>query len=497
MLTTFRGLFCHALGLTCVVLLLLFSSGAFLAAQTPAPPPEQGTAGPSQQRLSPPQLDSLVAPIALYPDRLLGQILVAATYPLEIVEADQWLQQHRDLRGSQLMDAARQQSWDPSIQALVVFPDVLDRLASDINWTTDLGDAFLAQQADVMNAVQRLRSQAMASGKLQSNNYENVETYAQGDQSAIEIQPPNQQEVYVPDYNPEDVWGPPPDYDYPYPALDYPDYGFDWDPGVYIGGFFGGLGWGNWGWWPNWFGCNIGLNGFFFNHWGFGRWGYGGRFGYGHGGNGWSTWAHDPGHRLGVPYSTRALASRFHGAFGTSGRTSAFSGRGYAGSAQAGGWNHFGRPGGAGNSFAGSRGASGGAWNRFGSGSYQSGYRGGQSFAGNSGYRANSGYSGYRGGSSYYGVRNYAAGAGERYRMNQAFAGGGYRGYGGTHFAPSYRAAPSFGGYRGGSAFRGGGGFHAGGGGGGFHGGGGGGGFHGGGGGGFHGGGGGGHGGRR
>jgi len=483
MLTPFRGRFHCAPGVTGLVLLLVLSGSAFLAAQTSAPPPE-GTAGPPRQQLSPRQLDSLVAPVALYPDRLLGQILVAATYPMEIAEADQWLQQHRELQGAQLMDAARQQTWDPSVQALVVFPDVLDRLASDIRWTTDLGNAFLAQQADVMNTVQRLRSQAMAAGKLRSNGYQNVETQAQGDQSAIEIQPPNQQEVYVPDYNPEDVWGPPPDYDYPYPPLDYPDYGFDWYPGVYIGGFFGGLGWGNWGWWPNWFGFNVLLNGFFFNHWGFGHWGSGGRWGYGNWGNGWSAWSHDPGHRLGVPYSTPALASRFHGSFGaggSSGRTSAFSGRGSAGSAQAGGWNHFGRSGGAGASVAGSRETAGG-WNRFGSGAYQNGYRGGQSF---------SGYGSYRGSSSYYGARGSAERSpyGGGYRTSQSYAGGGYRSYGGS----SYRSSLSGGGYRGG-AVRGGGGFRSSGGGG-FHASGGG--SHGGGGGSSHRGGGGGHGGRR
>ena len=487
MLTPFHGRFRYAPGVTCAALLLMFSSGAFLAAQTPTPP-EEGTAGPPQQRLAPQQLASLVAPVALYPDRLLGQILVAATYPLEIAEADQWLQQHRDLQGTQLMDAARQQNWDPSVQTLVVFPDVLDRLSSDIRWTTDLGNAFLAQQADVMNAVQRLRSQAMAAGKLRSNEYENVETQAQGDQSAIEIQPANPEEVYVPEYNPEYVWGPPADYDYP--PLDYPDYGFGWYPGVYIGGFFGGLAWNNWGWWPNWFGCNVFLNGFFFNHWGFGHWGYGG----GRWGNGWSAWSHDAGHRLGVPYSSRVLASRFHGSFGTgrggaagtSGRTSAFNGRTNAGPAQAGGWNHFGRGGGAGTSFAGARGtAGGGEWNRFGSGGYQSGYRGGQSSAG---------YGNYRGGSAYYGARGSAERSpyGGGYRMSQSFAGGGaYRGYGGAHLSQSYRLAPSGGGYRGG-----GGGFHPSGGAG-FHASGGGGSHASGGGGGFHGGGGGGRGGRR
>ena len=116
--------------------------------------------------LSPDQLDNLVAPIALYPDPLLGQVLAASTYPLEIVEAQQWLQQNSNLQGAQLMDAAKQQNWDPSVQALVAFPDALSLLSNDIRWTTDLGNAFLAQQADVMSAVQRMRARAQANGKL-------------------------------------------------------------------------------------------------------------------------------------------------------------------------------------------------------------------------------------------------------------------------------------------------------------------------------------------
>ena len=147
-----------------IYVLLLLSACAALA-QQPAPPepapPQAGTAQP----LSPDQLASLVAPIALYPDSLLSQVLVAAGYPLEIVEAGQWLQQNGNLKGAQLVDAARQQNWDPSIQALVVFPDVVTRLNSDIRWTTDLGNAFLAQQGDVMDAVQRLRSQGSQAGK--------------------------------------------------------------------------------------------------------------------------------------------------------------------------------------------------------------------------------------------------------------------------------------------------------------------------------------------
>ena len=308
----------QGLGTFSLVLLLVFATGAPVVAQEqPAPPP--------LQPLSSDQLDTLVAPIALYPDALLSQVLVASTYPLELVEAGQWVQQNQNLQGQQLLDAARQQTWDPSIQALVVFPDVIDRLNSNIRWTTDLGNAFLAQQADVMNAVQRMREQARAAGQLNSTSEETIATNTEGGQTAIEIQPANPDVMYVPSYNPEDVWGPP-DYGY-YPSLDYPDvgYGFDFGPGIYLGGFFGGLGWGGWGWGPNWFNCSIYENGYFFNHYGF-RGFDGGGFG------GRGVWAHNPEHRLGVAYSDRGLANRFGGNFG---------GRGtFGGSGSARSWPH-------------------------------------------------------------------------------------------------------------------------------------------------------------
>src|SRR5271155_5325575 len=109
---------------------------------------------PAAEKLSPEQLERLVAPVALYAASLLSQVLVASTYPLEVVEAQQWLQQNKALTGTALTDAAKKQSWDPSIQALVAFPDVIKRLNEDVRWTTDLGNAFLAQQADVMSAIQ-------------------------------------------------------------------------------------------------------------------------------------------------------------------------------------------------------------------------------------------------------------------------------------------------------------------------------------------------------
>ena len=138
-----------------------------MTAQVQSPAPVSGQQAPVQaQMLAPAQLDDVVAPIALYPDPLLSQVLVASTYPLEVVEAQQWLQRNGNLKGQQLTDAARQQNWDASVQAMVAFPDVLTMLNQDVHWTTALGNAFLAQQSDVMAAVQRMRARAQANGRL-------------------------------------------------------------------------------------------------------------------------------------------------------------------------------------------------------------------------------------------------------------------------------------------------------------------------------------------
>ena len=148
------------------------------------------------------QLDDLVAPIALYPDPLVGEVLAAATYPIEIAEAYQWVQDHPKWKPSKLMSEAKKQNWDPSVQGLVAFPQVLARLSQDMAWTTPLGNAFLAQQSDVMQAVQRMRAKAQASGKLQSTPQQTVTTQSQNGQNAISIEPANPDVWYVPYYNP-------------------------------------------------------------------------------------------------------------------------------------------------------------------------------------------------------------------------------------------------------------------------------------------------------
>jgi hypothetical protein len=282
---------------------LLFANVAW--GQQYPPPPANTAPG---QLLSPQQLDDLVAPIALYPDPLLGEVLAASTYPMEVAEAEQWLQDHGHWKPSKLMDEAKKQKWDPSVQGLVAFPQVLARMTQDMGWTTPLGNAFLAQQADVMSAVQRMRAQAQARGTLQSTPQEQVTTENQGGQSAIDIQPANPDLWYVPDYNPAYVWGPPA-FGF-YPPLLYPgiDVGFGWgvgiDLGLYFGGW-GGWGWGGWGWSPNWYNGSIMLNGSFFHRYGFNH--------FHESGMGNSAWAHDPGHRLGVPYGNRAVAARYAG----------------------------------------------------------------------------------------------------------------------------------------------------------------------------------------
>ena len=283
---------------------MVLAAGFVAIAQ--APPP---AAPPPGQLLAPQQLDDLVAPIALYPDPLVSEVLVAATYPIEIAEAYQWVQDHRNWKPAKLMDEAKKQNWDPSVQGLVAFPDVLARLAGDISWTTPLGNAFLAQQSDVMAAVQRMRARAEANGKLQSNAQETVSNESQNGQSAIDIEPADPDEWYVPNYNPAYVWGPPA-YGY-YPPLVYPgiDVGLGWGLGVNLGLYFGGWGgwgWGGWGWSPNWYGGAILMDHSFFHRYGFTHF---------HGGDavGRSVWVHDPVHRLGVPYANRDVANRFAG----------------------------------------------------------------------------------------------------------------------------------------------------------------------------------------
>jgi hypothetical protein len=205
--------------------------------------------GPLPALLTSDQLDSLVAPIALYPDALVAQVLAAATNPDQITFADDWLAQNRNLTGAALGQAVNEQSWDPSVKALTQFSSVLDNLAHNLSWTSSLGQAFANQQSDVMAAVQAMRAKAQAAGTLQSNSQITV---TQPASTTIVIQPANPQVVYVPQYNPAVVYGAPVVVPmYVAPPLPVASFGLYFGSGITIGATFGGGGWGGgfgWGW---------------------------------------------------------------------------------------------------------------------------------------------------------------------------------------------------------------------------------------------------------
>jgi len=216
---------------------------------------EQTTAPTPPVQQTPQELQQLVAPIALYPDALVAQILAASTYPAEIVEADRWMQGHSNLKGEELAKEVDKQPWDPSVKALAQFPSVLENMDKNLSWTSSLGDAYANQQQDVTNAVQTLRQQAHNAGHLNSNEQEKVTT--QG--NTIVIEPANPEVVYVPQYDPWLVYGG--------PIVAYP--GWYAEPGLFLAGvgigfgvgfgigFFGGFGWG-WGHWGyDWHGRSV------------------------------------------------------------------------------------------------------------------------------------------------------------------------------------------------------------------------------------------------
>ncbi len=284
-----------------------------------APRPQQPATQSDQQQavnLPPDQLDSLVAPIALYPDPLLAQVLAASTYPLELVQLQQWLAKNKNLKDKALVDAVQKQPWDPSVQAMSALPDVVKRLVDDVQWTTDLGNAFLAQENDVLDAVQRMRKKAQEKGNLKSNEQMKVETKVVESKQVIIVEQSNPQVVYVPSYDPVVVYGAPA---YPYPPIYYPP------PGYYAAGMaisFGvglamGAAWGGgWGYNTGWHGgnntININNNNNFVNN--SNRQNVNNRPSQqpnrGGGGN---NWQHNPQHRGGTPYGNKATANKYGG----------------------------------------------------------------------------------------------------------------------------------------------------------------------------------------
>ncbi len=248
--------------------MLVGTAPAPLFAQAP-PPPQQGQ---QQQGYAPEQLDAILAPIALYPDQLLTQVLMASAYPDQVQAAASWVGNpaNAQLRGDQLTAALTPLPWDPSVKSLIPFPQVLTMMTQQPDWLQQLGYAMSVQQPDVMASVQRLRQQAQIAGQLQSSEHQVVRTEG----SAIVIQPAQPDVVYVPSYNPVTVYGA-----WPYPS--YPPYYLPPPPGYYAGaalvgglafgvgvaigvGAFGGL----WGWArPNWGGGNVFVNVNVYNRW--------------------------------------------------------------------------------------------------------------------------------------------------------------------------------------------------------------------------------------
>jgi hypothetical protein len=408
--------------LVAIICAVLLAPGetVFLARAAQATAPQTAAEEP---KLPPDQLDALVAPIALHPDPLLSQILVASTYPLEIVQLQQWLAKNPGLKDTALADKVAKQPWDPSIQAMAALPDVVKRLGDDIQWTTELGNAFLAQQADVMDAVQRMRKKAEGTGALKTNEQQKVETKVVEQKTVIVIEQANPQIVYVPTYSPVVVYGPPV---YPYPPIYYPPYYppstgaivaagmISFGVGIAIGAAWGHGGWG-WGcgWGHN--DINVNINNSFNRNTNINR-----------NVNANGNWNHNPQHRGGAPYANQATANRYGG----TARESGGSGR------QASGGQQTGRTGqgaaGGGAAVAGDR--AGAAGDRAAAGTRPAG----------GGDRAGTGAVGAGGGSDRVGSRD--VGAGRSSGGSSAFGGGGGGYSGASARTSSARGSSSAGG---------------------------------------------------
>ncbi|HVJ39532.1 MAG TPA: DUF3300 domain-containing protein [Stenotrophomonas sp.] len=289
---------------------------------TPAPATPEASAAPSEAVFSREELDQMVAPIALYPDPLLAQVLMASTYPGNVADAVAWSKAHPKAKGDDAVKQVADQPWDPSVQSLVAFPQALATLGQDPAWVQRLGDSFLAQPDQVMDAVQRLRRQAQAAGNLGSNQYQNVSvqdaapepamasapagdaglaTAAEPEQTIV-IQPADPAVVYVPSYNPTTVYG-----SWAYPA--YPPAYYPPPPGYYAGnalaaGLAFGVGvaitdslWGGFDWHHD----DVDINVNRYNNINVNR-----RLDVNQ-----NTWRHDPSHRDGVPYRDRASREQF------------------------------------------------------------------------------------------------------------------------------------------------------------------------------------------
>lgn len=262
---------------------------------------------PQAKQLSQAELEQILAPIALYPDDVLAQILIASTYPLEIIQADRWAKQNMGLKGDALTAALEKQPWDPSVKSLINFPDVLGAMSDKIDLTQKVGDAFLAQQQDVMKAVQSLRTKAQAAGNLKTSKEQKVIV----EKETIVIQQADPQVVYVPTYNPTVVYGTWPYPSYP-PAYYYPPgyyagaAAFSFAAGVAVGAAWG-YAWGNCNWHGGGGDINYNINRNTNINTNINRGKYATQY---QGGRG--NWQHNPAHCGGVAYRDRATASKYN-----------------------------------------------------------------------------------------------------------------------------------------------------------------------------------------
>ena len=431
------------------------------AAPLPAQEPQATTTAAAETPKIPnDQLDSLVAPIALYPDPLLAQTLAASTYPLEIVQLEQWMRNNPDLKDKALADSIAKHSWDPSVQSLGAFPDVVNQLGQNIAWTSDLGNAFLAQESDVMAAVQRMRAKAQGTGNLKTSAQQTVQTETVDNQPVIVIQPTNPETIYVPQYSSTVVYGPPV---YPYPYYPPPYYGaLAFGTGIALGAIWGGH-WGNCNWHG---GGDITIN----NKNNFNKNNINNING-GRGNAGGGKWQHNPSHRGGAPYGDRGTANKYGGrarqqpAGGAGNRV----GQGAGGIGGAGGRGQLGGAGGvggAGGAGAGGRGQLGGAGGVGGSNRPGGGAGGGN--LGGGGNRPGGGASASTlpsnrggGGGNSLGNRSVSGGGGYG-SSSSAFGGGGFGGSSARSASSRGGSSMGGGGFSGGG--RGGGGFGGGGG---------------------------------
>ena len=283
---------------------LPWSSSLVLAQEAPQAQSQETTTTEEAPKIPNDQLDSLVAPIALYADPLLAQTLAASTYPLEIIQLQQWIEKNKNLKDKALADAVAKEPWDASVQSMAAFPDVVQRLAGNVQWTTDLGNAFLEQQAEVMNAVQRMRAKAQGTGNLKTSAEQKVETQTvEGGKQVIVVEQANPETVYVPSYDPAVVYGEPA---YPYPSYSYPGYvpgmALSLGTGLALGAAWGG----GWGYGCGWDGdeININNNNKYVNN-------YNKNVNKNVSQN--NKWGHNPEHRGGTPYGNKQTANKYGG----------------------------------------------------------------------------------------------------------------------------------------------------------------------------------------